>query len=77
MTETERSATESSDPPESSEAYPGIEGGSDPGLLREFAEFLRTNKKWWMAPIIVVILLLAVLIAFAASPAAPFIYTLF
>lgn len=78
MTEAERQEPTPSDPCGSagvSERFP--EKGSDPGLLREFAEFLRTNKKWWMAPIIAVILLLSVLVAFAASPAAPFIYTLF
>ena len=45
------------------------------GLAREFYDFLRYNKKWWLAPILVVVLLLGVLIALAGSPAAPFIYT--
>lgn len=49
----------------------------DPGLLKEFVGFLRHNKKWWLAPILVAIVLLAGLVFLAASPAAPFIYTLF
>ncbi len=48
-----------------------------PGLVREFVDFLTDNKKWWLAPIIVVLLILAVLIAFGSSALAPFIYTLF
>ena len=49
----------------------------DPGLIREFAEFLRENKKWWLVPIVASLLLLAALTLLTASPAAPFIYTLF
>lgn len=50
---------------------------SDPGIVREFIDFLRFNKKWWLAPILLVTLGLIVLMFLAASPAAPFIYTLF
>ena len=47
-------------------------------ILREFWEFLKENKKWWLAPIILMLLLLGVLIFFTQSSAvAPFIYTLF
>jgi len=48
-----------------------------PGLLREFWDFLRDNKKWWLAPLIVVLLLIGALILLSSSVAAPFIYTLF
>lgn len=48
-----------------------------PGLVREFAAFLRFNKKWWLAPIVAVLLLLGLVIVLAGSAAAPFIYTLF
>ena len=48
-----------------------------PGLLREFWDFLRYNKKWWLLPMIVVLLLMGVLIFLSATPVAPFIYTLF
>ena len=50
---------------------------ASPGLLREFFDFLRYNKKWWLTPIIVVLLLLGVLILLSSTAAAPFIYTLF
>lgn len=47
-------------------------------ILREFWDFLRARKKWWLAPIIIMLLLLGFLIFFTQSSAvAPFIYTLF
>jgi hypothetical protein len=48
-----------------------------PGIVREFWDFLRYNKKWWLLPIVVVLLLLGLLIFFGSTAAAPFIYTLF
>ena len=48
-----------------------------PGLLREFFEFLRESKAWWLTPIVVVLLLVGVLIFLSGTAAAPFIYTLF
>lgn len=47
------------------------------GLLREYWDFLRHNKKWWLIPIIVALLLVGVLVILGGSAAAPFIYTLF
>ena len=47
-------------------------------LVGEFIQFLKTEKKYWLAPIVVVFLLLGLLIVFSQSSAvAPFIYTLF
>jgi Family of unknown function (DUF5989) len=48
-----------------------------PGILREFWEFLRDNKKWWITPIVIVLLLVTALIFLSSTAAAPFIYTLF
>jgi hypothetical protein len=47
------------------------------GIVREFYEFLRDNKKWWLTPIILSILLLGLLVWLGGTAAAPFIYTLF
>ena len=47
------------------------------GFLKEFAYFLRHNKKWWLTPIFVVLLFLGVLIVIGGTAVAPFIYTLF
>jgi hypothetical protein len=47
-------------------------------ILREFWDFLKVRKKWWLTPIVVMLLLLGLLIFFTQSSAvAPFIYTLF
>jgi hypothetical protein len=50
---------------------------SDGGLVAEFVDFLRHNKKWWLLPIVAILLLLGVLILLSSTAAAPFIYTLF
>jgi hypothetical protein len=67
--------TDAETPPR--ESFAALSEGDDPGIVREFIWFLRYNKKWWMTPIIVIMLLLVALAFFTASPAAPFIYTLF
>lgn len=50
---------------------------AQPGIVREFVDFLLHNKKWWLAPIIVLLLLVGLLVVLAGTGAAPFIYTLF
>lgn len=46
--------------------------------VKEFWDFLKARKKWWLTPIIIFLLLLGALILFTESSAlAPFIYTLF
>ncbi len=47
------------------------------GLLVEFWQFLKENKKWWLAPIVITVLFLGALVLLSGSAAAPFIYTLF
>lgn len=48
------------------------------GLLAEFVQFLRAEKKYWLVPIVVMLVLFGLLLVFAQSSAlAPFIYTLF
>jgi len=47
-------------------------------VLREFWDFLRQRKKFWLLPIIVILLALGLLIVLTANSAlAPFIYPLF
>ncbi len=47
-------------------------------ILKEFWEFLRVRKKWWLTPIVIFLVLLGALIVFTQNSAvAPFIYTLF
>ena len=47
------------------------------GIVREFIDFLRSNKKWWLTPIMIVTLLLLGAALLLPSPVAPFIYSLF
>ncbi len=47
------------------------------GLLWEFIEFMKHNKKWRLTPIILVLLLFGLLILIGGSASAPFIYTIF
>ena len=47
-------------------------------IIKEFWEFLKIRKKWWLTPIVVMLLLLGALIILTEGSAiAPFIYTLF
>ncbi len=47
------------------------------GFFGEFWDFLRYNKKWWLAPILILLLLIGVVVLFSGTALAPFIYTLF
>ena len=47
-------------------------------ILKEFWDFLRVRKRYWLTPIIVIMVLLGLLIVLTQSSAvAPFVYTLF
>ena len=46
-------------------------------LVREFWDFLKHNKKWWLTPIILVFLLVGGLIVLTATGAGPFLYLMF
>ena len=47
-------------------------------FLKEFFEFLKVRKKFWLMPIIIVLVLFGGLIIFTQGSAiAPFIYTIF
>tara|TARA_B110000971_G_C19961372_1_gene478142 strand:+ start:1218 stop:1367 length:150 start_codon:yes stop_codon:yes gene_type:complete len=47
-------------------------------FLKEFCEFLKLRKKYWLLPILLVLVLLGGLIVLSQGSAiAPFIYTIF
>jgi hypothetical protein len=47
-------------------------------VVSELWQFMRENKKYWLAPIVIVLVLIGALLVFAkGSAVAPFIYTLF
>ena len=76
---TEPSETPQSEPTEPSQAETFAEHAAQEqvGIVQEFFDFLRHNKKWWLTPIIVILLLITVFAVLAGTGAAPFIYTLF
>ena len=70
--------TERSEPSERRSDFEELEAGAArTGLVGEFWDFLKHNKKWWLLPIIATILLVGVLVFLGGGAAAPFIYTLF
>ncbi len=47
-------------------------------VVAELWQFMRENKKFWLAPIVIVLLLVGALLVLAKGSAlAPFIYTIF
>jgi hypothetical protein len=47
-------------------------------IIKEFWEFLRVRKKWWLTPIVMFLVLFgAILVLAKGSALAPFIYSLF
>ena len=68
---------EESNPNESAEDFVQQAQQDRPSLLREFADFLMHNKKWWLLPILIVLGLLGVLVFIGGSGGGVFVYTLF
>ena len=47
-------------------------------FLKEFCDFIKVRKKYWLLPILIVLVLFGVLIVLSQGTAvAPFIYTIF
>ena len=47
-------------------------------LLTDLYDFLKTRKKYWLAPVIFLLLIIGLILIFAGSSAiGPYIYTLF
>lgn len=65
------------DPNSTKEDFAAQASGDRQGLASEFTDFLKENKKWWLAPILIAILGLGLLVLLGGTAAAPFIYTLF
>lgn len=84
MSETPETSTAESNTPESAEptkddavSFAQAAEEEQPGLLREFVEFLIESKAWWLTPIIIVLLLVGLLVMLSGSVVAPFIYPIF
>ncbi len=46
-------------------------------FIKEIISFIIETRKWWLAPIMFVLLIVGLLVLFADSAVAPFIYSLF
>jgi ABC-type dipeptide/oligopeptide/nickel transport system permease subunit len=47
-------------------------------MIKQLAQFIWENKKWWMIPPIIILVLFGVLVyVTTATPVSPFIYVLF
>lgn len=46
-------------------------------IVREFLDFLRHNKKWWLLPILLILLVMGLLVLLSSSALAPFLYPVF
>jgi len=62
-------------PESDSDAFRAEAGAPRPGLLREFWEFLKHNKKWWLLPILIVILVFGLLVVLGGA-ISPWLYPL-
>lgn len=51
--------------------------GENVGLVRELAELILHNKKWWLVPVIVVLLVIGLLVVLGSTALAPYLYPLF
>lgn len=46
-------------------------------LIKEVLAFIIAERKWWLAPLVFILLIVSLLVLFADSVMAPFIYSLF
>ncbi len=63
--------------PEPDESFRSMADTPQPGLLRELADFLVYNKRWWLVPMIIVLLILGGMIVATNTAIIPTIYMLF
>ncbi|CDA43275.1 DUF5989 family protein [Prevotellamassilia timonensis] len=46
-------------------------------FIKEILAFIIAEKKWWLAPLVFILIIVSLLVMFADSAVAPFIYSLF
>lgn len=46
-------------------------------FLKELFKYVKARKKWWLLPLFILLLIVGLVIMFANSTLAPFIYSLF
>ncbi len=65
------------DPTDAASDFERLAKETQPGLVAEFVDFLRYNKKWWLIPILVTLALFGVLVFLSSTTALPWIYAVF
>ena len=58
-------------------SFDELAGRQSPSVLIELFDFLKINRKWWLAPLIVALLLLSGMVLLTNSAIGPFIYVFF
>lgn len=58
-------------------AFEAAAQGERSSLVSEMIGLMRDHQKWWLLPILIAFLAVGALVLLTATPAAPFIYTLF
>lgn len=46
-------------------------------FIKEILAFIIAEKKWWLAPLVFILIIVSLLVMFADSAVAPFVYSLF
>lgn len=46
-------------------------------MIRDIILYIWHERKWWLAPLLFILLIVGLLVIFADSAVAPFIYSLF
>jgi Family of unknown function (DUF5989) len=73
-TQTKSGSSPASNEPNDVQAFLSAAESAQPGLLREFFDFLVEYRLWWLTPIVISLLLLAGLAFLSTTAIAPFIY---
>ncbi|MBN2134618.1 MAG: hypothetical protein JW737_02710 [Acidobacteria bacterium] len=47
------------------------------GLIKEYLQFLKEEKKWWLIPLIIILLIVGAVFLFLETPLGALIYPLF
>ena len=66
-----------SDPKDRADEFRDASTRSRTNIVREFWDFLKHSKKWWMLPILVLLGILSLLVVLGQFGLAPFVYPLF
>lgn len=53
----------------------GQNASSNHGIITEFIDFIKYNKKWWLLPLVIMLILFGALLFLGQTGVAPFIYS--